>query len=455
MFSGISDTSKSCNRRKRSDVADASLERLPPVEDWYEQLVSFADGIAGAAGNLEKDGSAPMPTSTIVTLSETCTPLHTGLRKVLTLRRLCTEKPDYAWLNFEDGAWVRVSESGLVHTRHSFESLTAAAKMAIKFAPVRYDSFPDGRWRNESNWYACASVLGSDDKDDEVVCTSHTDSREWIGADGQFGSPRGRPDGVDLDLKALRLEEDQKMAQLFRRSTAADSRKWRQYPDKYNGRMEYFWPAEAYPFRMGRLTAPTLSILMQLDSMHKAPAAARTDVFSAPVPAAVAEGENTLAAAFDSFNAVCRHPDKAVALKERLASLSPAARDAEMAAFIHSRLSSGSWVRIVGLRAKPLLNYMVCSVVGEPINGRYPVHLGGERAEDERPRTGVRIRPENLRPLMTLRDGHAEYDQEDRVTRVEVDGRVDQWLGADVALAAEMSALRSELLADIADVGRP
>eukprot|EP00966_Prymnesium_polylepis_P230691 5338539-Prymnesium_polylepis.1 len=85
--------------------------RRSPVEDRYEQLVSLADGMAGVAGVLDKDGSAPIPTSTIVTLSETCTPLHTGLSKVLQQRRLCTEKPDCAWLNIEEGAWVRVSEA--------------------------------------------------------------------------------------------------------------------------------------------------------------------------------------------------------------------------------------------------------------------------------------------------------------------------------------------------------
>jgi hypothetical protein len=412
--------------------------------------MSLADSMASVAGSLDKTGAAPISTSNVITLSETCTQLHGRLSSVLQQRRTCTEKPDYAWLNFEDGVWVRVSESGLVHTKKSFESLTAAAKSAVKFAPVRYDSFRDARFRNESAWCACVSIVGADDKDDEVVFTTHADSREWIGADGQYGLPRNRPDGLELDLEALRLEQEQEMAQPLG-NVAADSRKWRQYPHHNNGRMEYYWPAEAYPFQMDRVMAPTLSILMQIDSMHKACAAAVTGFLNEPGPDAVGEREYTLAASFNSFNAVGRHPDKAVALKRRLESLTPAARDSEMVAFVHSRLSRGSWVRIVGLRARPQLNYMVCSIAGEPLNGRYPVLLGGERDADERPPTGVRIRLENIRPLMTLRDGHAEHDQENGVTRVETDGRVDQWLGSDVALAAELSALRSELLADLAE----
>ena len=135
----------------------------------------------------------------------------------------------------------------------------------------------------------------------------------------------------------------------------------------------------------------------------------------APIQSNIEDPPKTLPplwAAFAAFNAVGRDPYTAHALTARLESMTPEAREAEVTSFMHTRLHARAWARIVGLKAKPQLNLVVCEVVGEPINGRYPVHVGhfadargleiprdGARAWSA-PRAGFRVRPENLRPLL-------------------------------------------------------
>jgi hypothetical protein len=107
-------------------------------------------------------------------------------------------------------------------------------------------------------------------------------------------------------------------------------------------------------------------------------------------------------------------------------------------------------LRIEGLKARPELNGQRARVV-TPIDarkGRY----GVETAAGER----LAVRAANLVATTAVPDDADAprpdtSDEKANVTSVETNGRVDQWVTSDAAAAGEASALRSELLANLAE----